>query len=549
MGAVKLHSQIAGLTKANVSGYKGVRWHKAGRKWAARITVQGAEQHLGLFATAEEARDAYLQALNGLRPDKVQLIPAENKAALVDTVQRLYDACGIRALSAAFLAKQKGELYRRLLRVGLNQSVLLMELGLTEEYATWRGSERVYRGVIKSKWSWKTVISEAKKIQGREGDLPTLTWFRLNGYSSLASAVYKSGHTWEDLRSVLGCFATSHFRESRNGMRWRSHPEASLSNFLYARGIVHKRGERYAQGYAEQSGRHYGRLDMHFVSSSETWIDVEVWGDELNALSGGRYQATRAFKEKWQSKNPNFLGIPYRDCLSDEKLTEILQPYIGVIEPFHFDKPLDREIETSHWSDYDELLKACEDFAAQMPDGIFPGESWLRKRGKYKNRPGPAYNTLAIRVHQWIGGTRKLREILGHGHVSTTAWTKEKAIAAWQDFQQKHGLSPSQCQSRKRAKSLSADVLKQAGSIYQRSRSLGVLDEARKGRFERKIKWTPETTIEAWREFTREHGLTPSQCMSASQRRVLPRAVTDKANNIYGAARRLDVLAVARDGS
>jgi hypothetical protein len=475
-----------------------------------------------------------------------ELSPEEIKAELLNAVQRLYDSYGITALSATFLAKQKGKLYRRLLVLGMNQSVLLRQLGLTEEYATWRGSESKYRGMIKPKSTWDVVVTEVKKVMNREGGLPTLTWFRLNGYSSLASAVFKSGHSWEEVRSEVDCFTTSHFRESRNGLRWRSHPEASLSNFLYARGIVHKRGEPYAPGYAEQSGRHYGRLDMHFISLAGTWIDVEVWGDDLNALSGGRYLATRAFKEKWQSTNPNFLGIPYRACLSDRKLTEILKPYIGVIEPFQFDKPADREIETSHWSDADELLETCKEFAALMPSGVFPGESWLRKRGKYKDRPGPAYNTLAVRVNQWIGGTRKVREILGHGHASTTAWTREKAIAAWRNFHQEHGLSPSQCQSRKRAKALSVEVLKEASRIYQRARCLGVLDEARKGRSERRRKWTSETITAAWHEFTKEHGRTPSQCMSASRRHTLPRAVTDKATNIYGAARRLDLLASLR---
>lgn len=476
----------------------------------------------------------------------MQQTPDEIRAALLETVRRIYEAHGITALASTALGKQPGKLYHHLREAGIDQSTLLRELGLTEEYAAWRIAKRTYRGVPQTRWTWEKIVATAKDIKNREGDLPTMTWFRENGYSSLSSGVFRSGHNWEDLRSAVECFTTSHFRESRNGMRWRSHPEASLSNFLYARGITHKRGERYAPGYAEQSGRHYGILDMHFISNAGTWMDVEVWGDELNGLSGGRYQATRAFKEKWQSNNPNFLGIPYRHCLSDAKLTAILKPYIGVIEPFQFDKPIDREIETSLWSNADDLLETCREFAAQMPDGIFPGEGWLRKRGKYTDRPGPTYNTLAIRVNQWLGGTRHLREILGHGQASTTAWTKDKAIAAWQDFHQRHGLSPSQCQSPKRAKSLSPDVRRKAGSIYQATRILGVLSEARKGRFERRVKWTPDTTIAAWHQFTKEHGKTPTQCMSGSQRRSRPRAVTDRATSIYGAIRRLGLLSIVR---
>lgn len=43
----------------NTSGYKGVSWHKAAKKWAARIRSEGGTRHLGLYETAEEAHAAY----------------------------------------------------------------------------------------------------------------------------------------------------------------------------------------------------------------------------------------------------------------------------------------------------------------------------------------------------------------------------------------------------------------------------------------------------------------------------------------------------------
>ena len=55
---------------------------------------------------------------------EVELSPEEIKAELLNAVQRLYDSYGITALSATFLAKQKGKLYRRLLALGMNQSAL-----------------------------------------------------------------------------------------------------------------------------------------------------------------------------------------------------------------------------------------------------------------------------------------------------------------------------------------------------------------------------------------------------------------------------------------
>jgi hypothetical protein len=44
--------------KTNTSGFRGVRWKKE-RGWNARIRAGGKQQHLGHFATAEDAARAY----------------------------------------------------------------------------------------------------------------------------------------------------------------------------------------------------------------------------------------------------------------------------------------------------------------------------------------------------------------------------------------------------------------------------------------------------------------------------------------------------------
>jgi len=43
----------------NTSGYKGVCWNKARRKWAAMIRVNGKLIHLGRFVAIEDAAQAY----------------------------------------------------------------------------------------------------------------------------------------------------------------------------------------------------------------------------------------------------------------------------------------------------------------------------------------------------------------------------------------------------------------------------------------------------------------------------------------------------------
>lgn len=50
------------FSKANKSGFKGVSWKKANKKWCAQIKIGGLVKHLGLFKEASEAARAYDKA-------------------------------------------------------------------------------------------------------------------------------------------------------------------------------------------------------------------------------------------------------------------------------------------------------------------------------------------------------------------------------------------------------------------------------------------------------------------------------------------------------
>ncbi len=56
------NSQNQKLLKSNVSGYRGVYFHRGNGKWRARITVDGKKKSLGLFETVEAAASAYAEA-------------------------------------------------------------------------------------------------------------------------------------------------------------------------------------------------------------------------------------------------------------------------------------------------------------------------------------------------------------------------------------------------------------------------------------------------------------------------------------------------------
>lgn len=55
-----------GKQKNNKSGFKGVCLHKPSQKWHARINHKGRQHYLGLFATPEEAHQAYSLAAQNL---------------------------------------------------------------------------------------------------------------------------------------------------------------------------------------------------------------------------------------------------------------------------------------------------------------------------------------------------------------------------------------------------------------------------------------------------------------------------------------------------
>jgi hypothetical protein len=56
------------LQKNNISGYRGVGYHKQRKKWRARIVINCKQKHLGLFNTPYLAAVAYDKAVPDNRP-------------------------------------------------------------------------------------------------------------------------------------------------------------------------------------------------------------------------------------------------------------------------------------------------------------------------------------------------------------------------------------------------------------------------------------------------------------------------------------------------
>lgn len=70
-----------GLRRDNTSGFKGVSWHSAGRRWNARIGFEGKTRSLGHYLTREEAARAYdIAAIEMYGEYAVLNFPRENYA-------------------------------------------------------------------------------------------------------------------------------------------------------------------------------------------------------------------------------------------------------------------------------------------------------------------------------------------------------------------------------------------------------------------------------------------------------------------------------------
>lgn len=58
---------IRGKNSNNTSGYMGVSWHAASKKWQAKIRINKQTKFIGTFSTPLEAHIAYLKEAKRLR--------------------------------------------------------------------------------------------------------------------------------------------------------------------------------------------------------------------------------------------------------------------------------------------------------------------------------------------------------------------------------------------------------------------------------------------------------------------------------------------------
>ena len=240
---------------------------------------------------------------------------------LINECKKLYDEHGISVLLYKNFDKK---LYFRLYQKGIRLSDVRKILGVEKEFSEYKqNTSYMYKGEERHYWSWSRIIKIVKPIVKKHNFLPPAAWFQENRYQSLIQAVYNLGKSWENLRDEFKSYESSSFVTSRNGMRWRSHPEASFSNFLYNRGIEHQKGRKYPDDFSKITGQTYGYYDLMFKDKNNNFIDVEIWGEKPRGHAQKHYAYKKHLKEKYNLNNKNCLGINFREGVNEKRLVKI----------------------------------------------------------------------------------------------------------------------------------------------------------------------------------------------------------------------------------
>lgn len=368
----------------------------------------------------------------------------------LNILENLYKTFGLTALSYKWLRDNYHiKVYNTL---AITYNLKLEEISkLWNVHSEWKLQR--YEMKLKSRgvqnWTDEFFDSKMKEVLRIYNFLPSGEFLRENGYGSLVSAIYKKGLTWEILQKRYNVVKQSKYW-SRNGLFWNSMAEASMANFLYSRGIIFKKGERYPLEYCEMSdGKYaYALFDIHFKSKDDKWIDVEIWGDTPNGHQKKEYAEKRKNKEKFNKNNPNFLGLSYKDCYNESKLISILKTYLEFPEVATvFANENDKKVKSTHWSQMDEVLEMCKHIIDK--NGSIPPEDWLRCRGKYKNRIRndweKKYNLSSLSVYiKNVGGMRLVRSLLNDNESSTIKWSTELIVDEIKDIFETYKKSPQQ---------------------------------------------------------------------------------------------------------
>lgn len=326
------------------------------------------------------------------------------------------------------------------------------------------GSGQASLGPIPTRWTREIVVQRLRAIMADYNGFPPSCWLKANGYSGMLAWIRAQQQDLDSYRQDLPIITSRRF-VSRAGLVLRSWAEVSLADFFHARRILVFRGRKYPDAYATPEGRQAGWYDLEFDGLYEEFtgkrILIEVWGNSNRTgplgTSLDSYLQTKQQKLDFNAGNPCFLGISWEDCYKENKLAEILQPFIGEVPVTQYEKEVDRMIPSALWSTADQVLDLCRQICERMPDNKLPPVNWFKRRNKYKDRPTESWEPLdgwhnINEKIKMLGGYMKIREMLGHAEHNQTMWTRELVIVKIVDFCEQYKCWPAECDQQQQSR-------------------------------------------------------------------------------------------------
>lgn len=334
-------------------------------------------------------------------------------------LKQLYEEKGIEVLNTDFLKEKYNEMYRIIfVNARITFKSIATEFGCIDEYNTYR-KNLITKKAGRNIRTREQFDKECAEILKKYGYFPSIRILRNNGYNMFVNDLYKKeGYPTLDELNIQFKINIDTKYIARNGFKMDSEYETSFVNFLYCRGIIMSKGRKYINNYTELTGKK-AIYDLHFISPIlNVEISVEIWGGASGTRSRelqAAYDEKRRMKELSHKNNNNFLGINGEDCHKEDKLTSILEPYIGIIEPYVFIDERDKVIHYSKWNLTDTLEKGAKYICDKL--GRFPSYHWMLCKGVYKDRKRndweitPTFNiTTFCYALERFGGVGKLKQ-------------------------------------------------------------------------------------------------------------------------------------------
>lgn len=365
---------------------------------------------------------------------------------LKQQLKLLYQENGVEVLNTDYLQKNHSEMYRKIFVNPRNPrntfKSIATEFGCIDEYKTYR-SNLTTKKAGRNIRTREQFDKECEEILEKYGCFPGMDILRNNGYGMFVSDLYKKeGYPTLDELNIEFEINVDTKHIARNGFKMDSEYETSFVNFLYCRGIIMSKGRKYTNTYTELTGKN-AIYDLHFISpTSNIEISVEIWGGASGTRSRelqAAYDEKRCMKELSHKDDNSFLGINGEDCHNEDKLTSILEPYIGIIEPYVFADERDKVIHYSKWNLTDSLEKGAKYVCDKLDR--FPSFDWMLCKGVYKARkrndweitPTFNINTFVYALGRF-GGIGLLKQYMNNVNIKPTVRRK------YEDFHHIDGI-------------------------------------------------------------------------------------------------------------